>query len=144
MSGPEQLYREALRRHAADPVGYGAAIDATHEHEAFNPLCGDRVRLLLRLQDGRIAAAAFEGEACAVCLASASLFCAHMPGNAAEDIPVWQGRLEQALRGDGGAEELEFLEPLLGVRAYPSRAQCALLPWEAGRAAVRPAALGSE
>jgi nitrogen fixation NifU-like protein len=144
MSGPEQLYREALRQHAADPVGYGADIEATHEHEAFNPMCGDRIRLRLRLQDGRIAAAAFDGEACAVCLASASLFCAHMPGSTAVDISAWHDRLEQALRGNGAPAALEFLEPLLGVRAYPSRAQCALLPWEAGRAAVRPAALGSE
>ncbi len=37
------LYRDSIKRHAAKPVGYRRAIDATHQHEADNPLCGDRI-----------------------------------------------------------------------------------------------------
>jgi nitrogen fixation NifU-like protein len=136
VTSPGKLYSEALRRHAAEPVGYRTPIDATHEHEAFNPLCGDRIRLQLRLQDGTIAEAAFEGEACAVCLASASLLCATVPGRTAAEFTDWRQRLEQALHGNADAPGLASLEPLLGVRAFPSRVQCALLPWDAGQTAL--------
>ena len=136
MSGPEQLYREAILRHAANPAGYRRAIEATHSHEAFNPFCGDRILLQLRISNGVIEAAAFEGEACAICMASASLLCKEMPGHQPVGLIRWQDRLGQALQRSGGDVEIGALAPLLGVRPYPARVQCAMLPWDAGVAAL--------
>jgi nitrogen fixation NifU-like protein len=136
MSGPEQLYHEAIRQHAANPVGYGGTIEATHRHEAFNPFCGDRILLQLRIIGGIIEATAFQGEACAICMASASLLCDEMTGRPSNSMMLWQNRLRQALLADRGGVEIGALAPLLGVRPYPARIQCAMLPWIAGTAAI--------
>ena len=55
------LYRETILRHATEPVGFGTEIDATHQCEKYNPLCGDRIEMHLRIEDATIEAAAFTG-----------------------------------------------------------------------------------
>lgn len=127
------LYRDVIRRHAADPTGFRRAIEATHRHEAYNALCGDRVDIALQVGDGQVQAAAFDGEACAICLASASLLCSLVPGESVEGVRRLATELENALALPqvGDADLPEELRPLLGVRPYPSRVRCATLPWEA-------------
>lgn len=131
------LYRDTIKRHAANPVGYCREIDATHQNEADNPLCGDRVMLSLRIVDNRVEAAAFEGEACAICMASASILCAIVPGHSLQYLQGRHGDLLGALQGTGELDEHDSLAPLLGVKAYPSRIRCATLPWSAAVEAVR-------
>lgn len=155
------LYREAIRRHAAEPVGYRAPIEATHRHELDNPQCGDRIELRLRVRNGAIEAAAFDGQACAVCLASASLLCSLAPGLGVAELGRVHAQLLIALQPPAGANLVrendldrnqpgtptddvhshgglpEELAPLLGVRRYPSRVQCAVLPWTAAERALR-------
>lgn len=173
-SGPEDdgaaaglaaLYRESIRRHAAAPAGFRRAIAATHRHEAYNPLCGDRIEIGLRVAGDTIEAAAFDGEGCAICLASASLLCELAPGRAVAALRALGALLHDALAAVGAASaangeepgvgaalaannpesrlkplpQLELppeLEPLLGVRRYPSRVRCATLAWEAAGAAL--------
>lgn len=138
-----RLYREAIRQHSSEPVGFRQAIEATHRHEAYNPQCGDRVEIMLRVAGGRIEAAAFDGEACAICMASASMLCSLAPGRTVAELREVGGGLEAALGEPVGAASAAkrespdqsrlkpLLQPLLGVRPYPSRVQCALLPWKA-------------
>ena len=140
------LYRDAIRRHAAHPVGYRQNIQATHRHEAYNPLCGDRVEIALRIHDDTVEAAAFDGEACSICMASASLLCALAPGNSTGALQRLHDELHRALRSDTasspagddepGGRLPDALRPLLGVRPYPSRIKCATLPWSAAREAL--------
>ena len=131
------LYRETIVAHAVKPVGLDADIDATHRHEVYNPLCGDRIEVSLRLAGDRIEAMAFTGEACAICLASASLMCQHQPGLTVAELESTHAWLTAALKdADQGESSHPELMPLLGVRAYPSRIRCALLPWEAGSTAL--------
>ena len=148
------LYREAIRRHAAEPVGYRQAIEATHRHEEYNPQCGDRIEIELQVHAGLIEAAAFDGEACAICMASASLLCSLGTGATVAKLRQLNDALRRALEqpaGTGmtpehappwsqppadGPELPEDLQPLLGVRPYPSRLRCATLPWTAARRAL--------
>ena len=131
------LYRAAIRQHALAPVGYRQAIAATHRHEEYNPQCGDRIEIQLQVDGDCIEAAAFDGEACAICMASASLLCSLAPGLTLDELREVGRGLEAALREHLGSP-LPQLQPLLGVRPYPSRVQCALLPWKAaGRALDR-------
>jgi len=130
-----ELYRDTIRRHAAEPVGYRASIDATHRHEEYNPLCGDRIEIALRVHGDSIEAAAFDGEACAICMASASLLCELAPGRTPPEMQLLSRALRQSLgpRSEAGTDD-DFpspLQPLLGVRPYPSRVRCATLPWTA-------------
>mgnify|MGYP001555688430 CR=1 FL=1 len=131
-----RLYLDAIKKHAAEPVGFRVEIDETHQHEEYNPLCGDRVLLRLRIVNGRIEAAAFDGEACAICLASSSLLCEHVPGRPVEDLLEQHRQLSEALESGEGTPGMDALTPLLGVRPYPSRIQCATLPWKAAARAI--------
>lgn len=91
------LYRDVIRRHAAEPTGYRQAIEATHAHEIYNALCGDRIEVRLRLDGGSVQAAAFDGEACAICLASASLLCGLAPGETVVKFRQMAAALAEAL-----------------------------------------------
>ncbi|MBT8047354.1 MAG: SUF system NifU family Fe-S cluster assembly protein [Xanthomonadales bacterium] len=126
-----RLYRDTIRQHAADPAGFRREIGATHENELDNPLCGDRIRLQLRIAEDRVEAAAFDGEACAICMASASLLCQTVPGHPVSYLVRRREELVAVLNGRGEMNDSDTLKPLLGVRAYPSRIRCATLPWAA-------------
>jgi nitrogen fixation protein NifU and related proteins len=137
------LYRDSIRRHAAEPTGFRRPIAATHRHEAYNPLCGDRIEIGLRVAGDTIEEAAFDGEACAICMASASMLCGLAPGRTVAVLRQLSDDLHRALAAPVGAASaatptrsrlkplLHELEPLLGVRPYPSRVRCATLPWTA-------------
>jgi len=157
VSGLPDLYREAVRRHAAEPAGLGREIGATHRHELHNAQCGDRVELRLRIRGDRIEDAAFDGEACAICMASASMLCGLAPGRTVEALEQLGETLQLALESPRAHTEDEpdatggnpgtaqpppnpalpgQLHALLGVRRYPSRVRCATLPWTAARQAL--------
>jgi len=157
------LYRDTITRHAATPVGYRNTIAVTHRHEEYNSLCGDRIELQLQVNGTHIEAAAFDGEACAICMASASMLCSLAPGRTVEALLRLGEDLRKALDRPVGIEEDEkesrvkpLLQPLprrpphripqpllheelralLGVRPYPSRIRCATLPWTAALRAL--------
>jgi nitrogen fixation NifU-like protein len=98
-----RLYRDAIRNHATEPTGYRNKIEATHRHEEYNPLCGDRIEVQLRVAAGAIEAAAFDGEACAICLASASLLCGLAPGRTVLEVRQLGEDLRRALDTSVGA-----------------------------------------
>jgi nitrogen fixation NifU-like protein len=125
------LYRDAVVEHAAEPVGYRKSIAVTHRHELYNPLCGDKVEMQFEVADGHIAAAAFDGEACAICMASASMLCETAPRRTPVEIGLQHDLLVSALKDKQNKPGLESLQALLAVRRYPARVRCALLPWEA-------------
>ena len=136
MSDLHHLYRDSIRRHADQPVGYRHAIDVTHQHELDNPQCGDRILMQLSVHEGLIEDVAFEGEACAICMASASLLCENMPGKPVCELENLHDRLLEALTGVEEELAPAELKALLGVKPFPSRIQCATLPWEASCRAV--------
>jgi nitrogen fixation NifU-like protein len=139
------LYRDSIRRHAAEPTGFRRPVAATHRHEAYNPLCGDRIEISLRVVGDLIEEAAFDGEACAICMASASMLCGLAPGRTVAALRQLSDDLNRALHQDVGAglagdraqgALLQELHALLGVRPYPSRIRCATLPWSAAATAL--------
>jgi nitrogen fixation NifU-like protein len=130
------LYREAIKQHAADPVGYRRKINATHSHEEYNPLCGDRILMQLQITEDQVVAAAFDGEACAICMASASLLCVTIPGKPVSHLHEMHDKLQAALDDNPDTGDIDALKPLLGVKRYPSRIRCATLPWSTARKAL--------
>ncbi len=126
-----ELYRDAVIDHAVQPVGYQQDIAATHRCEMHNPLCGDRVEIQFRIADNLIEAAAFTGESCAICMASASMLCEAMPGKSTVDVRQQHALLQAALKDKQSKPGLDSLVALLAIRRYPARIRCALLPWEA-------------
>ena len=136
-----ELYREVILRNAVNPVGHEVTIDTTHSAERNNPLCGDHITINLQVQDKLVRAAAFSGEACAICLASASLLCEHVPGLQGEALAEALSGFTEGLDADGLPTDEnhpcpEYLAPMLGVRDFPARVACATLPWETAIAAL--------
>jgi len=135
-AGLAEFYRETILRHSVNPVGYQLSIDATHQNEQYNPLCGDRVNVRFHIKGEDIEAAAFDGEACAICMASASLLCAQVAGKKRHFVRSTHDWLQRALAGEVVAAGPKDLQALLGVRRYPSRIKCAMLPWIAALKAL--------
>ncbi len=131
-----RLYREIILQHSSQPVGFNKAIKETCRDEQFNPLCGDRIVIMLQVEGETIRDAAFEGESCAICKASASLLCELIPGERVEEFGSTYGWLKHSLVSNEVAAGPEALKVLLGVRKYPSRIECVTLPWTAAAKAL--------
>jgi nitrogen fixation NifU-like protein len=131
----QQLYRELVLDHSRHPRHFGRLDDATHTADGINPLCGDKLRLYLRVgKDGAIESSRFEGSGCAISVASASLMTDAVTGlqvdRARQCIEEITLRLTRGMT-ETPSLELEKLAALDGVREYPGRVKCATLPWQA-------------
>jgi nitrogen fixation NifU-like protein len=115
------LYGGAIDEHARNPRNRGPLAAPDAAHEGTNPLCGDRIRIELKVISGRIAAARFGGEACKVSIAAASIL---------------TGMLEGLVVADAAALAREKLLGALGTELRPSRVGCALLPLDVLRGAL--------
>ena len=124
------------RDHAAGPAGFRKAISATHRHEEYNAQCGDRIEFLARIKGDLIEAAAFDGEACTICMASASMLCSLAEGLEIDQWDELRRELYGALQGQSLADSDSDLAALLAVRRYPARVQCATLPWKTAARAM--------
>ena len=137
------LYRELILDHARNPRHFGKLEDATHTAEGINPLCGDKLKLYIRIDaDDRIVDARFEGTGCAISVASASLLTDTVIGLKQHDAMAFFETLVERLGGNGiesapaATVDLGKLRALEGVREYPSRVKCATLAWHALNSAI--------
>jgi len=144
LSGDElrALYRELILEHARHPRHFGALSDATHEAHGVNPLCGDKLRLYLQIENDEISQASFEGTGCAISVASASLLTETVTGMTNTDALRFCTALVGRLRGESdtaASKTFDFgkLRALEGVRDFPSRVKCATLAWHALASAIR-------
>ena len=137
------LYRELILDHARRPRNFGTLENMTHSAEGINPLCGDKLKLYLEVDDkGAINDIAFEGSGCAISVASASLLTDTVIGlESAEAIRYFEAVTASlsGRNGDPGRDDIDLgkLRALGGVRDYPSRVKCATLAWHALRSALR-------
>jgi nitrogen fixation NifU-like protein len=137
MSDLRDLYQEIIFDHYRQPRNFHPLSDANRKAEGFNPLCGDRVTVYLKLEDGVIQDASFEGSGCAISTASASLMTEHLKGKSEKEAEaLFQDFHELVTQDSTHAHELGKLEVLGGVRAFPARVKCATLPWHALHAAL--------
>jgi nitrogen fixation NifU-like protein len=136
-----ELYQEIILDHSRHPRHFGALGSANHVAEGHNPLCGDRVKVYLQVDDkGRIADVSFEGRGCAISVASASLMTEMLKGRTIEDVETLMGGFLDMVKGEnvGGlkGDDRELLEVMAGVSAFPMRVKCATLAWHAMKAAL--------
>jgi nitrogen fixation NifU-like protein len=127
-----ELYRDVILDHNRHPRNFGVVEQATAHIEGFNPLCGDRLSLTLKLSDDRIADIRFEGQGCAISTASASLMTEAVKGRTRAEAMVIFERIHRLLTDDSAPvddEHLGKLAALSGVREFPARVKCASLCW---------------
>lgn len=138
-----ELYRELILDHARSPRHFGKLPHATHSAVGINPLCGDKLKLYLDVDDARnIRSACFEGSGCAISVASASLLTDTVIGLSEEEALAWFTAVTTRLTLNDPAEQISSLdigklEALEGVREFPSRVKCATLAWHALRSALQ-------
>lgn len=136
-----QLYQEVIVDHNRNPRNFGHLDDADHSAEGYNPLCGDQLTLSVRLSDdGVIEDLAFEGDGCAISVASASIMTDYLKGRKIDEVETVFAdfrRLVTEKDGEEAGDRLGKLAALGGVREYPSRVKCATLCWHTLNAALQ-------
>jgi len=120
------LYSDVIRERWRRPRFRGSLAEANAVAEDVNPLCGDRVRVMLRVADGRVAEARFAGDSCAICTASADVLAELVPGRTT---------------GDALALGAEDLLAILNADIRPTRMRCVTLPLTVLAAALKSASL---
>jgi nitrogen fixation protein NifU and related proteins len=140
-----ELYQEVILDHSRHPRHYGALEGASHKAEGYNPLCGDRVTVYLKLGgDDRVADIRFEGKGCAISQASASMMTEMLKGRTQEEAErLMQGFLHLVKGEDAGGlseDDRERLDVMSGISAFPMRVKCATLAWHTYKNAVEEGA----
>ena len=138
MSDLTDLYQEVILDHNRRPRNFRTIDDASRTQEGYNPLCGDRLMLYVKLDGDRIADVAFQGSGCAISKASASLMTDALKGKTVDEARALFEKFHDMVTSspDTTAPDLGKLSALSGVREYPTRIKCASLPWHALKAAV--------
>ena len=138
MSDLTDLYQEVILDHNRRPRNFGTLEGASHHAEGYNPLCGDRLSLFLRVDDGVIGDVRFQGSGCAISKASASLMTDSIKGRGIGEVARLFERFHRMVTTppDQAVEDLGKLSVFAGVRAFPVRVKCASLAWHTLKAAL--------
>ena len=126
------LYQEILLEHNSRPKNFRRLKDATATADGFNPLCGDKITLYIKVEGGAVADVGFQGTGCAISRASASMLTQSIKGQTvARAQEIFQAF--HTMLTEPGAEldydTLGDLETLSGVIEFPTRIKCAILAW---------------
>ncbi|HEY1951057.1 MAG TPA: SUF system NifU family Fe-S cluster assembly protein [Bryobacteraceae bacterium] len=132
------LYQELILDHSKRPRNFAPLEGANASAEGYNPLCGDKVTVQLKLENNVIRDASFHGSGCAISTASASLMTEALKGRTRAEAEVLFERFHELLTGKLEAPpELGKLAVFSGVREYPMRVKCATLAWHTLHAALQ-------
>ncbi len=132
----DDLYQEVILDHGKRPRNFGHLENASRKAEGFNPLCGDRLTLELKLDNGIVKDAKFTGAGCAISVASASLMTETLKGKTVEQVNQMFERFHQLLTTDASVPDMGKLAVFSGVREFPARVKCATLAWHTMKAAL--------
>jgi len=139
------LYQEVILDHNKSPRNFGVLDDPDRSADGHNPLCGDRLTIYIKLENGGLAEVSFEGTGCAISKASASIMTDAVKGKSRAEIEHLFEEFHELLTGDPSVREkasaeLGKLAVFEGVREFPVRVKCATLPWHTLKAALERAA----
>jgi nitrogen fixation NifU-like protein len=135
-----ELYQEIILDHSRHPRHFGPLAGANRSAEGHNPLCGDRVKIQLKVDGDKIKDVMLEGRGCAISVASASLMTEMLKGRTVEEAENLMGGFLDLVKGKDAAslkpDDREPLEVMAGVSAFPMRVKCATLAWHAMKSAL--------
>jgi len=134
------LYQEVIFDHNRNPRNFRVIEDADRQVDGFNPLCGDRLTLYLKMDGDVIKDASFQGSGCAISTASVSLMTEIIKGMTAQQAEELFKKFHEMTTGKNDNLQLEALGKLAvlaGVREYPARVKCATLAWHTLDAALQ-------
>ena len=138
MSDLSDLYQEVILDHNKRPRNFHVIDSASHQAEGFNPLCGDRLHLYLKVEDDVVTEVGFQGSGCAISKASASIMTDSVKGRPVAEVHDLFRRFHTMVTTppDQSVEDMGKLSALAGVREFPVRVKCASLAWHTLKAAL--------
>jgi nitrogen fixation protein NifU and related proteins len=134
----EDLSREIILDHYQNPRNHGRLEVPTVANRGHNPLCGDEIELSLAIDDDLVSDVRFAGRGCSISQASASMMTEVIKGHTLDEAESAVRSFTQAMANRNAAQgELQTeLDALQGVKRYPARVKCALLPWTTLRESI--------
>ena len=140
----KELYQEIILDHAKNPRNKGKCDGYNHDAKAHNPLCGDKVHIYLKLNNGKIIEdLSFEGEGCAISLASASILTELSKGKdlafinkITEDFLNMIKNKTKITLNSLTEDQVTTINSLSGVQEFPMRVKCATMAWHTLLSAV--------
>lgn len=127
----QTLYQEVILDHGKQPRNFRKLEENCIHQDAYNPLCGDKLVLYLNVKDGRIEDISFEGQGCAISMASASIMTEELKGKTLVEANAIYKQFTENITGHAGESDMGKLSVLSGVKAFPARVKCATLAWHA-------------
>ncbi|MFD1708631.1 Fe-S cluster assembly sulfur transfer protein SufU [Siminovitchia sediminis] len=130
----DSLYRQVIMDHYKNPRNKGYVEDGSLTVDMNNPTCGDRIHLTMKVEDGKVTDAKFDGEGCSISMASASMMTQAVIGQNTEDALKLSEIFSEMIQGkdiDDDDLDLGDIEALQGVSKFPARIKCATLAWKA-------------
>ena len=130
----EELYQEVILDHSRRPRNFGELADAAVRVHGDNPACGDEIHLAVKFNgDGGLQEIKFTGHGCAISQASASLMTTKLKGKSRDEVEeMLRAFHDLVTSGNNDApKKLGDLLVMRGVRKFPQRVKCAMLPWRA-------------
>ncbi|MCU9612840.1 SUF system NifU family Fe-S cluster assembly protein [Caldibacillus lycopersici] len=128
----DALYRQVIMDHYKKPRNKGILEDGNLVIDMNNPTCGDRIRLTMKEEDGKIVDVKFEGEGCSISMASASMMTQLVKGKDVKTAMELSKTFSQIVQGKEYTTDLDLgdIEALQGVSKFPARIKCATLAWK--------------
>jgi nitrogen fixation NifU-like protein len=128
-----ELYQEIILDHNKNPKNFKNLESPSHSSEGYNPLCGDKLHLEVKVENGTITDLGFLGSGCAISKASASVMTTMVKGKSVDEVEELFKNFQQLVTGDF-KDEVDVaafgkLAAFSGVREFPTRVKCATLAW---------------
>lgn len=135
-----ELYQQVILDHNRSPRNWGVVEHATHRADGYNPLCGDRYTITVRVgEDGTIAEIGVDGAGCAISKASASMMTEAVKGRSLAEAQELFEQFHTLVTGDAADQAgaaLGKLRVFSGIAEFPARVKCAILSWHALQGAL--------
>jgi nitrogen fixation NifU-like protein len=133
----DDLYQEIILDHSKRPRNCHPMADANRHAEGYNPLCGDKLKLYLKMEGDIVKDVSFVGSGCAISTASASLMTESLKGKTRDEALRILDKFHELLTTDTAVtKDLGKLVVFCGVRDYPARVKCATLAWHTLKSAL--------
>ncbi|MBO0998375.1 SUF system NifU family Fe-S cluster assembly protein [Bacillus sp. SD075] len=129
----DTLYRQVIMDHYKKPRNKGMLEDGSMTIDMNNPTCGDRIRLTMKIEDGKVSDVKFDGDGCSISMSSASMMTQAIKGKDVNTALAMSETFSLMIQGKEYDDEMDLgdIEALQGVSKFPARIKCATLAWKA-------------
>ena len=131
------LYQQVILDHCKQPRNFHEMPAATCSAQGRNPICGDQLKLFLKLDGEKISDASFVGSGCCISKASASLLTENVKGKTKAEAEKTFEQVRELVTTGNASGDVGKLAVFAGVHKYPARVKCAILSWHALMAALK-------